>query len=232
MYRNRILIVDDDPDIREVLYVLLDREGFNPVIAENGVEALKKIEEDKDIELIILDVMMPEMSGIETCEKLRDLTSAPVLFLTAKSQEQDKVDAYTSGGDDYLVKPFSKVELLMKVKSLLRRYTSYGPAKHRKEEIQLGENVYVNTIKQQVKKDGNVIALTDKEYEILAFLISHRGEVVEAKELYEGVWKEKYLQSAGNTIMVHVLNLRKKIEENPNKPDIVKTVWGKGYRVE
>lgn len=232
MDKNRILIVDNDPDIREVLYVLLEREGFDPVMAENGAEALEKIGEDKGIELIILDVMMPGMSGVETCEKLRELTSAPVLFLTAKSQEQDKVDAYTSGGDDYLVKPFSKIELLMKVKSLLRRYTSYASAKTKKEEIDLGKNVYVNLKKQQVKKDNMLISLTDKEYEILAYLLSHRGEAVEAKALYEGVWKEKYLPSAGNTIMVHILNLRKKLEENPNKPDIVKTVWGKGYRVE
>ena len=212
--------------------MLLEREGYDTVLAENGAEALEIIKKDRTIELIILDIMMPEMTGIDACMYIREYSSAPVLFLTAKSQEQDKVLAYTSGGDDYLVKPFSKVELLMKVKSLLRRYTSYAPSNVKNEEIILGENIFVDLKRQQVKKDKKILSLTDKEYEILAFLLSRRGEAVEAKALYEGVWKEKYLPSAGNTIMVHVLNLRKKLEENPNKPEIVKTVWGKGYRIE
>lgn len=228
---SKILIVDDDPDIREVLSVLLGSEGYVVDSAEDGIVALEKVKKDKSIQCIILDVMMPGMSGVETCVEMRKLTLAPILFLTAKSQDQDKVDAYSGGGDDYLVKPFSKVELLMKVKSLLRRYREYqkgyGPAK-----ATLGDNISVDTKTRCAIKNGKKISLTDKEYDILQYFMEHRGEVVETKALYEGVWGEKYLTSAGNTIMVHILNLRKKLEEDVNKPKLIKTVWGKGYMVE
>ncbi|MBR5315223.1 MAG: response regulator transcription factor [Firmicutes bacterium] len=228
---SKILIVDDDPDIREVLSVLLGSEGYVVEQAEDGMVALEKVKKEKDIQCIILDVMMPGMSGVEACMEMRKITLAPILFLTAKSQDQDKVDAYSGGGDDYLVKPFSKVELLMKVKSLLRRYREYqkgyGPSK-----ATLGDNISIDIKTRCAIKNGKKIPLTDKEYDILQFFMEHRGEVVETKALYEGVWGEKYLTSAGNTIMVHILNLRKKLEEDVNKPKLIKTVWGKGYMVE
>ena len=231
MEMNQILIVDDDPNIREVLSVLLGSEGYAVIEAEDGSMALEKLKAEKEIELVILDIMMPGMSGIEVCEEIRNMSLVPVLFLTAKSQEQDKVSAYTGGGDDYLVKPFSQTELLMKVKSLLRRYTEYqGKTTEKKKEL-IGD-ISIDTKTRTAIRDGKKIALTDKEYDILRYFIEHRGEIVENKSLYEGVWGEKYLPSAGNTIMVHVLNLRKKLEEDVNTPRIIKTVWGKGYMIE
>lgn len=231
MEMNQILIVDDDPNIREVLSVLLGSEGYAVIEAEDGSMALEKLKAEKGIDLVILDIMMPGMSGIEVCEEIRNLSLVPVLFLTAKSQEQDKVSAYTGGGDDYLVKPFSQTELLMKVKSLLRRYTEYqGKTTEKKAEL-IGD-ISIDTKTRTAIRDGKKIALTDKEYDILQYFIEHRGEIVENKSLYEGVWGEKYLPSAGNTIMVHVLNLRKKLEEDVNTPRIIKTVWGKGYMIE
>ncbi|MGF6375956.1 two-component system OmpR family response regulator [Clostridiales Family XIII bacterium PM5-7] len=233
MEKNRILIVDDDPNIREVLSVLLGSEGYVVEQAEDGEIALEKINNLKDIDLVILDIMMPGLSGVEVCANIRKISLVPVLFLTAKSQDQDKVDAYTEGGDDYLVKPFSQTELLMKVKSLLRRYKEY-PTKGivRTSEVIIGGNIQIDRKTRAAIKAGRRIGLTDKEYDILQFFMDHKGEIVENKELYEGVWGEKYLPSAGNTIMVHVLNLRKKLEEDVNNPKIIKTVWGKGYKVE
>ena len=227
-----MLLADDDPNIREVLSVLLGSEGYIVSQAEDGTAALEIIHDDKDIDLVILDIMMPGMSGVEVCARIREKSKVPVLFLTAKSQEQDKVDAYTEGGDDYLVKPFSQTELLMKVKSQLRRYTEYQGKAVPKAVPTIGGVISIDAKTRSAIKGDKRIPLTDKEYDILQYFMEHRGEIVENKSLYEGVWNEKYLPSAGNTIMVHVLNLRKKLEEDANNPKLIKTVWGKGYRVE
>jgi two-component system OmpR family response regulator len=232
---DKILIVDDDPNIREVLSVLLSSEGFDVDEAENGKVAVEKIYNDQPVDLMILDIMMPEMDGVEVCGKVRQHSQVPVLFLTAKSQDQDKVEAYTNGGDDFLVKPFSQTELLMKIKSLIRRHNEYDristEVKDDNTEV-LSENVIVDVRTRSVRKDDVRINLTDKEFDILRYFMDHKGDVVQNKDLYESVWGEKYLPSAGNTIMVHVLNLRKKLEDDINKPKIIKTVWGKGYRIE
>ncbi len=232
MNQNKILIVDDDPNIREVLSVLLGSEGYVVDQAENGDTALEKLGADPSIDLVILDIMMPGMSGVEVCARLRETSKVPVLFLTAKSQDQDKVAAYTGGGDDYLVKPFSQTELLMKVKSQLRRYTEYQGKGVPKTAQTIGGVISIDAKTRSAIKGDKKIPLTDKEYDILQYFMEHRGEIVENKALYEGVWGEKYLPSAGNTIMVHVLNLRKKLEEDANNPKLIKTVWGKGYKVE
>jgi len=232
MERYKILIVDDDPNIREVLTVLLGSEGYSVQQAENGESALEIVNGGVPLDLVILDIMMPGMSGVEVCTKIRETSSVPVLFLTAKSQDQDKVEAYNEGGDDYLVKPFSQTELLMKVKSLLRRYKEYYDRFPPKVAQTIGDNIAIDSKTRTALKGDRKIALTDKEYDILRYFMEHRGEIVENKDLYEGVWGEKYLPSAGNTIMVHVLNLRKKLEEDVNKPKIIKTVWGKGYKID
>lgn len=235
MSHNRILVVDDDPDIRKVLSVLLGSEGFAVEEAENGRKAVERVLDGPSPDLMILDIMMPGMDGLEVCARVRETSSVPILFLTAKSQDQDKVAAYTSGGDDFLVKPFSQTELLMKVKSLIRRHTEYNtyPVRTADENTQvLAENVVVDIRTRSVRRNGTRINLTDKEFDILRYFMEHRGEVVQNKDLYESVWGEKYLPSAGNTIMVHVLNLRKKLEDNVSKSKIIKTVWGKGYRIE
>lgn len=232
MKKYNILIVDDDPDIREVLSVLLGSEGYEVLKAEDGQSALKAVRDNKNTDLIILDIMMPEMDGVEVCRRIREISTVPILFLTAKSQEQDKVTAYTMGGDDYLVKPFSQTELIMKVKSLLRRYKEYQRIGYAGQRGVIGGNITIDGKNRSAVKGNVEIPLTDKEYDILIYFMEHRGEIVENKKLYEGVWAEKYLPSAGNTIMVHILNLRKKLEDDVNNPKIIKTVWGKGYKVE
>ena len=222
------MIVDDDPDIRKVLRLLL--QGLYSVSeAADGAEAVRLIQEQKDTDLVILDVMMPGMDGYATCDALRAYTNAPVLFLTAKSAEADRISAYRSGGDDYLSKPFSQDELLAKVTSLLRRYKEYRG----KPDAALAiENLEVDFAARTVVSNGQPVALTDTEFSILEHLLRNRGTTVTAPELYEGVWKEKFLPGSGNTVMVHVLNLRRKIEENPSSPKIIRTVWGKGYQID
>ncbi len=233
MGQNKILIVDDDPDIREVVAILLGSEGYQVIQAENGGTAVELVYSDRTIDLVILDIMMPGVNGIEACEMIRQKSTVPVLFLTAKSQEQDKVDAYTLGGDDYLVKPFSQTELLMKVKSLLRRYKEYQKSVVPTASVTaLSDNVRLDSKRRCAVKDGKPIPLTDKEYAIIRFFVEHRGEIVGNKEIYEGVWNDSYLPSDGNTVMVHILNLRKKLEEDQNHPELIKTIWGKGYKVE
>ena len=231
MAHNKILIVDDDPDIREVVSILLGSEGYKVVQAENGQAAVEMVYQDRSIDLVIMDIMMPGMSGVEACERIRQRSTVPVLFLTAKSQEQDKVEAYSEGGDDYLVKPFSQTELLMKVKSLLRRYTEYQKPQAG-QTPSFGDNIRLDGKRRCAIKGDKRIPLTDKEYAIMHFFVEHRGEIVGNKELYEGVWNDSYLPSDGNTVMVHILNLRKKLEEDANHPQIIKTIWGKGYTVE
>ncbi|HKM29034.1 MAG TPA: response regulator transcription factor [Anaerovoracaceae bacterium] len=230
--KYKILIVDDEPDIREVLRILLKSEGYSIIEAENGEQAVQTVSDDKEIDIAVMDIMMPGISGVEACEQIRKFSAIPVLFLTAKSQDQDKIKAYTLGGDDYLVKPFSQTELLMKIKSLLRRYKEYNAGQTNPAIESLSDKIAVNLKKHIATKDDEILNLTEKEFEILKFFLEHRGQVVETKDLYEGVWQEQYLPSASNTIMVHVLNLRKKIEEDANNPQIIKTVWGKGYRVD
>ena len=234
MQGNKVLIVDDDPNIREVISVLLSSEGYEVDAAENGQMAVDKVYDGGNYDIICLDIMMPDMDGITVCNKIRQKSKVPVLFLTAKSQDKDKVEAYSMGGDDFLVKPFSQTELLMKIEALIRRRNEYDkPASGGDEDdARLSDDIVVDTRKRSVLKDGVRISLTDKEFDILRYFMDHRGEVVQNKDLYENVWGEQYLTSAGNTIMVHILNLRKKLERDVSKPEIIKTVWGKGYRVD
>ena len=226
---TRILIVDDDPDIRNILNLLLRRE-YDTAEAANGRDAVAYMQSHRETDLIILDVMMPGIDGIETCEKIREFSNAPILFLTAKSAERDRLAAYQSGGDDFLSKPFSQPELLAKVKSLLRRYQEYRgkPA----SSIWTCGNLEVDLGTRMVRNAGENVPLTDTEYSILECLVKNRGRTVTTQELYETVWNEKFLPGSGNTIMVHVLNLRRKIEEVPSSPKVIRTVWGRGYQVD
>ncbi|MDY2960551.1 MAG: response regulator transcription factor [Hornefia sp.] len=235
MALDKILIVDDNPDIREVISVLLRSEDYRIEEAENGKIAIEKLfDEENAFDMMILDIMMPEMNGVEVCRKVREKSQIPILFLTAKSQDKDMVEAYTSGGDDFLVKPFSHTELVLKVASLLRRHKQYDVpgGKESENTKKLSDNVMVDIKKRLVYKEDKRINLTDKEFDILQYFMDHRGDIVQNRDLYEDVWGEKYLPSGSNTIMVHILNLRKKLEEDVNKPKIIQTVWGKGYRIE
>ena len=223
-----ILVVDDEPDIRNVLRLLLTSRGYSVEEAANGREALEQVQKNA-YDLIILDIMMPEMNGVDACAALREISSAPVLFLTAKDQDADKQEAFHSGGDDYLVKPFSNQELFLRVEALVRRYRIY---KGKGEAPTLISSLEVNRERGTVAKHGEVIDVTKTEFELLMFLIENRGVPVSTRSLYENVWKEKYLPSSANTVMVHVLKLRKKLEDDPANPKLIRTIWGKGYQID
>ena len=225
---SHILIVDDDPDIRKVLFFLL-KDNYFVEEAADGAAAVEYIAEHPETDLVVLDVMMPGMSGYEACGKIRALSNAPILFLTAKSAEADMISAYGSGGDDFLSKPFSQGEFLAKVNSLLRRYKEY---RGKPAEALTIDGLEVDLETHSVKSSGKDVTLTDTEYAILEYLLKNRGSTVTAAELYESVWKERFLPGSGNTVMVHVLNLRRKIEETPSAPKIIRTVWGKGYQID
>ena len=224
----RILVVDDEPDIRNVLRLLLTSRGYSVEEAANGREALEQVQKNA-YDLIILDIMMPEMNGVDACAALREISSAPVLFLTAKDQDADKQEAFHSGGDDYLVKPFSNQELFLRVEALMRRYRVY---KGKGEAPTLISSLEVNRERGAVSKHGEPVDVTKTEFELLMYLIENRGVPVSTRSLYENVWKEKYLPSSANTVMVHILKLRKKLEDDPANPKLIRTIWGKGYQID
>ena len=225
----RILVVDDEADIRRIIRILLERWGYRVLEAPNGRLAVETIRKEPDIDLILLDIMMPELSGIEASREIRSISSAPILFLTARTQEQDKLEAYSSGGDDYLAKPFSHGELLMKVDSLLRRYRVY---KGKVTGKQLKSDVVLDEENRRILRGGEALELTETEYSILQFLADHRGSVVSVAQICEGVWHEKYMPASNNTVMVHIVNLRKKLEDDPANPRLIRTIWGKGYQID
>lgn len=227
----RILVVDDEADVRRVLRLLLEKKGYEVTEATNGLVAVEAVREG-GIDLIIMDIMMPQVSGVEAAAKIREFSLAPILFLTAKSLERDKTAAYRSGGDDYLVKPFSSTELLLKVESLIRRYTIYKGKEKETSIISLPCSVEVDVDTKTVMKNGEEISLRDKESDIFFYLLSKRGETVETDKIFEDVWGEMVMPSSANNVMVNMLNIRKKLEDNPQNPKIIKTVWGKGYRFE
>lgn len=229
---NHILVVEDDAAIREGVRILLEGEGYIVQEAEDGYQCLKKVSDD--IDLVILDIMMPGISGIKTCEEIRKISHVPVLFLTAKSQESDKLLGLMAGGDDYLVKPFSYAELLARVKALLRRYHVYSHTlqgeKTKEHWIEYGK-VKVNTQCNEVFRNEKEISLREMEYRILLLMMENPKKVFSVKNLYESLWEEPFLYSSGNTVMVHIRRLRMKIEDDPQKPKMIQTVWGKGYRL-
>ena len=225
----RILVVDDEADIRRIIRILLESRGYRVLEAPNGRLAVETIRKEPDVDLILLDIMMPELSGIEASREIRSISSAPILFLTARTQEQDKLEAYSSGGDDYLAKPFSHGELLMKVDSLLRRYRVY---KGKVTGKQLKSDVVLDEENRRILRGGEALELTETEYSILQFLADHRGSVVSVAQIYEGVWHEKYMPASNNTVMVHIVNLRKKLEDDPANPHLIRTIWGKGYQID
>ena len=227
---SKILIADDEADIRKIVRLLLETKGYSVIEASNGDMAIEKVK-NEDIDLIIMDIMMPKMSGIEATQKIREFSTLPILFLTAKSLVSDKEDAYLSGGDDYLVKPFASIELIMKVEALLRRYTVYR-GKREENKAELIGNITVDMQSKDVYKNGARIDLRDRESDIFFYLLEHSGEVVDTKTLYEAVWGEAALGSGSNNVMVNMLCLRKKLEDDPSNPRLIKTVWGRGYMLE
>jgi len=229
--KNRILVTDDNSEIREVIKILLQGEGYDVCEAKDGKEAIALV--DESIDLIILDIMMPGMDGFRSCAEIRKKSNVPILFLTAKTEDSDKTMGFALGGDDYLVKPFSYTEMLARVKALLRRYYVYQ-GKEKNEDntiIDLG-GLVINKKLSSVTLDGSEVALSDLEYNILLLMASHRKKIFSAQNLYESLWNEPYYYTANNTIMVHIRKLRTKIEKDPQNPKYIKTIWGRGYRIE
>lgn len=224
-----ILVVDDEQDIRRIIRILLESSGYQVAEAPNGLAAVEYIRQQPNVDLVLMDIMMPGLNGIEASRAIRERCSAPILFLTAKTRERDKLEAYQAGGDDYLAKPFSHAELMMKVESLLRRYCVY---KGKTSGQLLRADVMLDEPGRRVLRGGRPVELTETEFEILCFLAARRGSVVSVEQIYEGVWHEKYMPSSTNTVMVHIVNLRKKLEEDPANPRLIRTVWGKGYQID
>lgn len=232
MKKGQVLIVEDDADIRDGVRILLESEGYRVMEAENGKEGLMALNEDTD--LVILDVMMPVMSGLRTCEEIRKVSTVPILFLTAKTQESDKLIGLMAGGDDYLTKPFSYAELLGRVKALIRRYTIYSGRKDDEMEeesdyIEL-KGIRLHKKYNEVTVDGISKTMSDIEYRMLLLLMESPGRIFSAQNLYESVWQEPYFYSCNSTVMVHIRKLRVVIEKDPQNPQCIKTVWGKGYK--
>lgn len=231
--KTNILIIEDDSDIREGVRILLESEGYQVTEVSNGEDGLKELSEETD--LVILDIMMSGMSGLRTCEEIRKVSYVPVLFLTAKSQESDKLIGLMAGGDDYLPKPFSYAELLARVKALVRRYNVYRGrynVKIKEDNWIESNGIKVNTNYNEVYVRGKKVVLPNLEYKILLTLISYPNKIFSAQNLYESIWQEPYFYTANNTVMVHIRAIRMKIEEDPQNPIHIKTVWGKGYRFE
>lgn len=228
---KNILIADDNEDIREIVRVLLESEGYNVIEAVDGEDAISKV--DDEIDLIILDVVMPKKTGFKACIEIREKTSAPILFLTAKSQDSDKYMAFSAGSDDYLSKPFSYTELVSRVKALLRRYYVYKGKEIKDNDNSISINgLVINTSSNEAAVNGKELILTEIEYNILLLMAQNRKKIFSAQNLYESIWREPYFYSCNNTVMVHIRNLRSKLEEDPQNPEYIKTVWGKGYRIE
>ncbi len=228
--KNKILVVDDNPDLVEVITIFLSGEGYEVVSASGGAEALELF--DDSFDLVILDVMMPGMSGYKVCSEIREKSFVPILFLTAKTLDSDKAMGFSSGADDYLSKPFSYNELLARVKAQLRRFYIYnGKTKEDDEHITVSDLV-INKNYNEVFKGETELTLTDIEYKILLLMATHRKKIFTIQNIYESIWDEPYYYASNNTVMVHIRKLRTKVEDNPQNPKYIKTVWGKGYRIE
>lgn len=224
-----ILVVDDDREIVDSIAIFLSGENYTVFKAYNGIEALDILSE-KDIHLMILDIMMPQLDGIKTLMKLRESKNIPVILLSAKSEDSDKIFGLAAGADDYVTKPFNPSELMARVKSHLRRYTSLGSMLNTGGEINI-LGLYINTESKTVRVDGESVRLTPIEYRILELLARNRGRVFSAEEIYRNVWNEDVVVG-DNTIAVHIRHIREKIEINPKEPKYLKVVWGIGYKVD
>ncbi|MFK4318028.1 two-component system response regulator VanR [Bacillus sp. RC145] len=231
MEKNSILIVDDDRDIIRFVNENLKQEGFSVFSADNGEEALEVLN-NNDVQLAILDVMMPQMDGIELCRRIREKYSLPIMFLSAKSSDVDKVVGFSTGADDYIVKPFSTIEFIARVKAQLRRYTYFNQNAVQVIEKKINiRGLEIDEVSRTVMLYGETINLTKTEYDILYLMATAMNRVFTIEEIYESVWKERAYES-NNTVMVHIARLRNKIEENPKEPKFIQNVWGVGYKIE
>lgn len=225
---NTILVVDDDPEIRDVIHVYLRNEGYNVIEVSDGIDALNVVR-TTSVHLVILDVMMPRMDGFQACMKIREISNTPIIMLSVKEEDIDKITGLTTGADDYMIKPFNPLELIARVKAQLRRQTLSGRTDNK--SLIMIKDLVIDKNRHSVTLKGNNIALTPLEFSILELLASHPGQVFSSDKIYETVWKEPYGRS-DNTVMVHIRNLREKIEDSPRDPRYIKTVWGVGYKID
>ncbi|MFC4098615.1 response regulator [Paenibacillus xanthanilyticus] len=224
-----VLVTDDDPEIRDVIHIYLRNEGYRVLEAADGLQALELLRQEA-VDLVILDVMMPVLDGIKTCLRIREQWDVPVIMLSAKGEDLDKITGLTTGADDYVTKPFNPLELLARVKAQLRRMERLRARKQEETRLIIGDLI-VDVDRHRVTSGDREVALTPIEFGILQLLASHRGHVFSADRIYQSVWKEQTGYS-DNTVMVHIRNLREKLERNPREPLYIKTVWGVGYRIE
>ena len=228
---STILVCDDDKDIVDAIDIYLTQEGYQVLKAYNGEEAIKVLKE-KEVDLLIIDVMMPRLDGIRATLKIREEMSLPIIILSAKSEDADKILGLNIGADDYMTKPFNPLELVARVKSQLRRYTQLGSTSKEdsKYEFKTGGLVIRDDLKR-VTVDGETVKLTPIEYNILLLLVKNQGKVFSINQIYESIWNEEAI-GADNTVAVHIRHIREKTEINPKEPRYLKVVWGVGYKVE
>ena len=227
-----ILVCDDDKEIVEAIEIYLKREGYNIYKAYNGKEALKIIKENEDIHLVILDIMMPELDGISVASLIRKDKSVPIIMLSAKSEDYDKISGLNNGADDYITKPFNPLELIARVNSQIRRYTTLGSiAEKTSENTYKSGDLIIDDNTKQVTVAGKDVKLTPTEYNILKFLTQNKGKVYSIEQIYENVWEDE-AYGAENIIAVHIRHIREKIEINPREPRYLKVIWGIGYKIE
>lgn len=228
-----ILVVDDDKEIVESIEIFLKNEGYNVYKAYNGMEALDVLV-NNDVHLILMDIMMPKLDGIKATIKIREEKNIPIILVSAKSEDTDKIMGLNIGADDYITKPFNLLELIARVKSNLRRYVTLGTYNNEKlgnNEVLISGGLELNTSTKEVKLDGQIVRVTPIEFKILNLLIANKGRVFSIDEIYEKVWNEESF-NVENTVAVHIRRIRGKIEINPKEPRYLKVVWGVGYKIE
>ncbi len=230
---DKILVVDDEAEIADLLEVYLKNENFEVYKFYGGRDALACVRE-REIDLAVLDVMLPDMDGFTLCQKIREEYSFPVIMLTAKEEEMDKITGLTLGADDYITKPFRPLEVVARIKAQLRRYKRYNTAAARRETEQIlsYSGLTLDPARHECRLNEELLELTPTEFSILRILLEHRGSVVSAEELFHQIWKDEYYSKNNNTITVHIRHLREKMGDTAEKPRYIKTVWGVGYKIE
>ena len=224
-----ILVCDDDKDIVEAIEIYLTQEGHHILKAYDGEQAIRVLK-NNPVDLLIIDVMMPKLDGIRATLKIREKNALPIIILSAKSEDADKILGLNVGADDYVTKPFNPLELVARVKSQLRRYTQLGAAEKRGNIYETG-GLMIDDDRKEVTVDGEIVKLTPIEYRILLLLVKNQGRVFSTNQIYESIWEEEAI-AADNTVAVHIRHIREKIEINPKEPRYLKVVWGLGYKVE
>lgn len=227
---TNILVCDDDKEIVDAIEIYLMQEGFGIIKAYDGEEAIEQLKKN-DVKLLIIDIMMPKLDGIRATMKIREYSSIPILFLSAKSEDSDKILGLNIGADDYITKPFNPLELIARVKSHLRRYTKLGNEVENEEDIYRAGGLVINDDTKEVTVEGELVKLTPIEYNILLLLLKNQGRVFSIDQIYENIWEEEAI-GADNTVAVHIRHIREKIEINPKEPRYLKVVWGVGYKIE